>query len=345
VDDPSPRRELEPKLFWKWSALAWAGLAVFGFTIRWILHGRPGPALGLTLVQESLAFFLSGILWMVYRRPGISDPFRISTAAWIVGLSLLAVLVQSVVAWWVSGPAEWRYPGWTPREEWFFRVTFAWLLYIVWSLTIFTLRSRHLAEDATNTARRMELRLLRAQLDPHFLFNALNGIAAQIPANPSAAVEMVHQLCDYFRYSLGHRNTLLAPLSAELDAVGAYLKIEQARFGDRLAASVESDPAAEACAVPSFLLQPLVENAVKHGLGADRCEIKITAKKDADTLRIGVSNPGRLPPGLEVSEGVGLETVRRRLEIHYPGRFTFELGRMNGIVTAEVVVKGDPCSG
>jgi LytS/YehU family sensor histidine kinase len=191
----------------------------------------------------------------------------------------------------------------------------------------------------------MELRLLRAQLDPHFLFNALNSVAAEIPVHPDAALETVHELSEYFRYSLGHRNLVLAPLSAELDAVAAYLRVEQVRFGERLVATVEAEVEARQRDVPSFLLQPLVENAVKHGLESDRCEIRVTARCEGEALLIDVSNPGRLPDDLHVIEGVGLETLRRRLELHYPGRADFELSQMNGMVTAGLILRGMPCFG
>jgi LytS/YehU family sensor histidine kinase len=109
-------------------------------------------------------------------------------------------------------------------------------------------------------------------------------------------------------------------------------------------ASVEAEVDARRRLVPSFLLQPLVENAVKHGLQAEHCALRIYAGCERDLLTISVSNPGRLPESLEVTEGVGLETMRRRLAFHYPGRWDFELSQMSGLVTAELKLKGEPCS-
>jgi len=337
--------------FWRFNLAVWGVFAVFEFTIRLATFQDPLRALGLTLLQEPLGFLISGLLYLVYRKPSLIDPFRLTTAAWMVGLSLAAGFAQSAICRWFVALTGWRSPGWTEREEWLFRIIFISLVYLTWSLLFFALKTRvkarseaERAHRATEASQRMELQLLRAQLDPHFLFNSLNGIASEIQSHPDAALEMVHELSDYLRYSLDHRHSMLAPLSSELDAVAAYLRIEQARFGDRMEASVEAEVDARRRLVPSFLLQPLVENAVKHGLQAERCQLRIYAGCEGDVLTISVSNPGRLPPSLEVVEGVGLETLRRRLAFHFPGRSEFELSQMDGIVTAELRLEGEPCS-
>ena len=337
--------------FWKFNLAIWAIFGTFEFTVRLVMLQDAWRALWLTTLQEPLAFGISGILYFVYRRPKLSDPFRFKTAAWMVALSLCAGLVQSAISRGFVAITGWYTPTWTAREEWLFRIIFISLIYLTWSLVFFGLKTRAKARTdaaraqlATEEAQRMELQLLRAQLDPHFLFNSLNGIASEIPSHPDAALEMVHELSDYLRYSLDHRHSALAPLASELDAVAAYLRIEQARFGERMTANVEAEVDARRRLVPSFLLQPLVENAVKHGLQAEQCELRIYAGCEGDTLTISVSNPGRLPRSLEVVEGVGLETLRRRLAFHYPERSEFELSQMDGVVTAELKLRGDPCS-
>jgi hypothetical protein len=337
--------------FWRFNLAIWAIFGVFEFIIRYATFQDVGRALVLTLLQEPMAFLISGLLYFVYRLPKLSDPFRFETAAWMIALSLAAGLVQAILSRAFVDMTGWRSPGWTQREEWLFRIIFISLVYLTWSLVFFGLKTRAKSRSdaararlATEEAQRMELQLLRAQLDPHFLFNSLNGIASEIQDHPDAALEMVHELSDYLRYSLDHRHSVLAPLASELDAVAAYLRIEQARFGERMEANVEAEVDARRRLVPSFLLQPLVENAVKHGLQAERCELRIYAGCEGDLLTISVSNPGGLPENLEVVEGVGLETLRRRLAFHYPGRSEFELSQINGMVTAELKLKGEPCS-
>jgi two-component system LytT family sensor kinase len=337
--------------FWRFNLAIWAIFGAFEFVVRYVTLLDAQRALVLTLLQEPMAFGLSALLYLVYRRPKLSDPFRFKTAVWMVALSITAGIVQTAISRSFVELTGWHTPTWTEREEWLFRIIFISLVYLTWSLVFFGLKTRagarteaERAQIAREEAQRMELQLLRAQLDPHFLFNSLNGIASEIPNRPDAALEMVHELSDYLRYSLDHRHRILAPLSSELDAVAAYLRIEQARFGERMEANVEAEVDARRRQVPSFLLQPLIENAVKHGLQAEHCKLNIYAGCQGETLTISVSNPGRLPEKLEVNEGVGLETLRRRLAFHYPGRWDFELSQMDGVVTAELKLKGEPCS-
>ncbi len=331
--------------FWRWNALAWGGFAVVAFTIRWGLFGNAGQALAFTALVEPMAFLLSGALVWLYRRPKLRLPFGVGLAALMVGVSLVAAVFVALAALGWSEVTGWSPPGWSPREEWLLRLVFSWFAFLAWSLAFYALRSKRMADGALEQAERAELDLLRAQLDPHFLFNSLNNVAAEISVHPVVAESMVHELADYLRYSLEQRHAVVVPLASELDAVAAYLRIEQVRFGDRMEARVRADALARRCLVPTFLLQPLVENAMKHGLEADRCVVVIEAGLVGKTLEITISNPGRLPESLEVREGVGLETLRRRLALHYPGRSEFVLGQMEGVVSAELKLRGEPCFG
>jgi LytS/YehU family sensor histidine kinase len=191
----------------------------------------------------------------------------------------------------------------------------------------------------------MELQLLRAQLDPHFLFNSLNGIAAEIPPHPDAALQMVRELSDYLRYSLDHRHRASAPLSTELDAMSAYLRIEQARYGDRLKTTLDADAESRSRPVPSFLLQPMVENAVKHGMNEalPSWELNVSARMEKGKLVIEVKHSGRMDESKGKAKGIGLETLHRRLELHYPSRHRFVLEENNGQICARLELEGDPC--
>ncbi|MGC1482014.1 MAG: histidine kinase [Chthoniobacterales bacterium] len=329
--------------FWRWNFLAWSAFAVVAFGIRCLLFQSVGSALLFTVVLEPIAFLISGILFWAYQRTQPEDNFGVVTAAMLVGVSFLAAIVTAAIARGWSDVLDSTPPGWSSREEWLLRLVFSWFAFLSWSLAFYALRSRRLAVGALQQAERVELDLLRAQLDPHFLFNSLNSVAAEIPERPEAAEEMIHELADYLRFSLDQRHHLVSPLATEIDAMVAYLRIEQVRYGERMEATVEAETLARRRLVPSFLLQPLVENAVKHGLKAERCVIGVVATSEGATLRILVTNPGRIPESLEVVEGVGLETLRRRLALHYPGRSTFELSHCNGVVGAELALEGEPC--
>src|SRR5215831_1631479 len=167
-----------------------------------------------------------------------------------------------------------------------------------------------------------ELRALRAQIHPHFLFNALNSIAALIAVNPRAAEETTTQLADVFRYTLRASGKEVVPLGEELEFLRTMLAIEHTRFGDRLHVVEDLEPGVESVPVPSLLLQPLVENAVRHGL-APRSEggtVRIAARRDGDLLRVTVEDDG-VGMSSEASprgNGFGLHAVRERLRVAGP---------------------------
>jgi len=168
------------------------------------------------------------------------------------------------------------------------------------------------------SAREAELRALRAQLNPHFLFNSLNSISALVGTDPEGARRMCERLGDFLRRTLALGARDAVTLGEELELVDRYLAIEQVRFGARLAFDRRIGPGAEHCVVPPLLLQPLVENAVKHGV-ADRVDggtIVVDAKRDGGLLRIVVENPLDEEAPSRRGSGLGLENVRRRLDAY-----------------------------
>lgn len=174
------------------------------------------------------------------------------------------------------------------------------------------------ALEAQVGAREAELRALRAQLHPHFLFNSLNSISALVVADPEAARGMCEGLGDFYRRTLALGARARVPLADELALTERYLAIERVRFGERLATERDVTPEAARCTVPPLLLQPLVENAVKHGV-SERLEggtVRIEARVAEGYLIVAVENPvdDDAPDGGRKGEGMGLENVKRRLE-------------------------------
>jgi LytS/YehU family sensor histidine kinase len=149
------------------------------------------------------------------------------------------------------------------------------------------------ALEAEIAAREAELRTLRAQVDPHFLFNCLHSISALITSDPAGAQAMCVELADFFRESLRVGGKPRIPLAAEAALVRRYLDIEQLRFGDRLKATVEVAPDAERGLVPPLLLQPLAENAVRHGIATlvDGGDITIAVTRRGERIEVHVENP------------------------------------------------------
>jgi two-component system, LytTR family, sensor kinase len=190
------------------------------------------------------------------------------------------------------------------------------------------------------------LQLLSMQLQPHFLFNTLNTIAEMVHEDPDKADTMIAGLSDLLRRTLELGSLQEIPLSRELDLVSRYLEIQKARFGDRLRVNMAIAAGAENAVVPALLLQPLVENAIRHGLAArlDAGRIDIEARVDAGTLIMVVTDDGSGESEETIAgpERVGLGNTRARLETLYGDRATLELTRVEGRgarVTIEIPVR------
>jgi signal transduction histidine kinase len=182
-------------------------------------------------------------------------------------------------------------------------------------------------------AQESELKALRAQLNPHFLFNSLNSISALTAVDPSRAREMCVLLSDFLRRSLGLGERRLVALREELDLARTYLAIEQIRFGARLKLAWTLDPAAESALLPTLLLQPLVENAIKHGIAAlpEGGVLAVSVEVVEGHVIVKVDNPvdqdAPSPQGL----GIGLRQVRQRLLGRFGSRARFEAGVQESI--------------
>ena len=178
------------------------------------------------------------------------------------------------------------------------------------------------------------LAALRMQLQPHFLFNSLNAIAALVHLDPDAADDMLVALSSLLRLSLETSGEQLLPLGRELEFVRRYLSIEHIRFGDRLCFAFEVAPDTRAALVPAFLLQPLVENSVRHGLEPSGMPgvVKVAAYRNGANLCLSVSDNGiGLPQGRPLREGIGLSNTRTRLSVLFDGAASLELCSGEGL--------------
>jgi signal transduction histidine kinase len=193
-------------------------------------------------------------------------------------------------------------------------------------------RALHLREERLRRLlTEAELKALRTQVDPHFLFNTLNTIADLINHNPQQAERMTERLAECFRYALAKHSRNLSTLDEELDFARHYLEIEQVRFGDRLRVQLSRGDAIGSEAVPSLLLQPLLENAIRHGLAPVReggC-VSVRAQREGERLRLSIEDDGI---GLRAGSraGVGLENVQQRLRTLYAQAAEFLIGERAG---------------
>jgi sensor histidine kinase YesM len=254
-----------------------------------------------------------------------------------LGLALAHVVVHLALFWMVCGPG--RAPvttfGGFLRMQFAFNYHFALLLYGVILVVLRgldsqrrlrdeQLRNAHLASQLAQS----QLRTLRVQLQPHFLFNTLNAISALALADPMQARQMIARLSDLLRLTLEERHALEVPLSRELELLGCYLDIQQVRFQDRLRTHMDVAVDTMHAAVPSMILQPLVENALRHGL-LDKPEpgqLQVMSRREGRELYLRVDDDGLgLPEG--VSEGLGLGNTRARLQVLFGDAASVVLAR------------------
>lgn len=177
--------------------------------------------------------------------------------------------------------------------------------------------------------RQAQINLLRSQSNPHFLFNTLNLLGSEIKEHPDSAVDLVYDLADLLRESLLISEHPLTSVEQEFRLVRLYLQLQEKRFPGRLSFSIDVDDALLSEAIPSLLLQPAVENAIKHGVAktTDPTCITLHASQSGNRLLISVENPVTEEPEYQMREGAGLRILRDTLELHYGGEhsMSFEI--------------------
>ncbi len=204
-------------------------------------------------------------------------------------------------------------------------------------------------QELAALASKAELRALRAQINPHFLFNALNAIAGWIRTEPEFADDTLAQLAEVFRYTLQRSQTEWVEVRDEVDFIRSYLSVERARFRDRLEIEIEVDPAANSLHIPAMLIQPIVENAIKHGASqaSPKGRVALVIHRHAHLLSIKVTDNGPgFPPAFTLNKfgpGHGLWNVSERLNGYYStqGSLRWDNESTYTCVTLELGLKGE----
>lgn len=320
----SPRRAS------RWpQVLIWTG-AVILYSI--VLSQQIGLPWWISLQSSAVYIYSLALLTIPVRRWSWRDlaarrptPVRLAMHV-VIGLLTIAAwfAVNMLYARLSVGPFFWQV---VYQESWLFQLLFAVTVYgMVLGVTLTAQSWRREQERERQAAslallaRDAELGAIRAQFQPHFVLNALNSLLALIDQDPALARTMVVRLADVMKAVFDRIDLPEVPLSRELDLVQAYLDVERIRFGARLAVTVDADAAARQVMVPPFLLQPIVENAVKHGVApfAHAGRVTITARLHGGRLRVDVSDTGRGNGSpVELGTGRGLSMTRRRLETIY----------------------------
>ena len=342
-------------VFWRAQIVGWGLFFLVDLVNRLLTYRDVEVAFGITLLVTPCLVVLSAGMRAVYTSYAFNNRLTPHSIALIGALSVGAAAIAVAIVFAFRRAFGWEIPFWGPVEE----VVVPWIHYSLvlagWSLCYFWIHAE-MAEQAEHRhavraeaeALRLELEELRLQLDPHFLFNALNGVAEEIPEHPAAALDMLRNLTAYLRNSLDGISQTIVTVDTEVEGLSAYLGVQKARFGDRLRTHIHVEHAAGGRRIASFLLQPLVENAVKYGRREEGLDVHIDIRAEGDALHIQIENTGTLEEGTgsrRRRSGIGLENVRRRLDLHYPGRHQFTLGDSGNKVMAKLMLEGEPCSG
>lgn len=337
-------------LFWKLQIGGWMFIAVYGFFAREVTFSDSKLAITLTLSMDTVGFLLTSAAHLYFLRkvPRLTT-FPVVMAA--VGISIAGGTLQMGLAWLLR---DQMFPDALPFNTSITPVVYYTSVLLGWMLAYFCLRSDYEARiarlrrsEALAEASRSELEQLRLQLAPHFLFNALNSVASEIHERPDTALEMVREIAGYLRYCLNQNRRDLCPLSEEIEAMNAYLRIQEIRFEDKLTCTVSVEDTVKDTIVPHMILQGLVENAVKHSLkhSSDTIAIHVSVRRNRDDhVEVAVINSGYIAPPDPTRKSIGHSNLRQRLQLHYPDMHEFSLHEHDGMVVARIVLKGPACS-
>ncbi len=303
----------------------------------------------IKLQRTLLGFTLTCILWQVYERiidlqsPGkniavifiSSVPFGIVWTAFEVSFFALTSPTYDLSR---ALPRQ-------PRTALVYTVTIlAWsAIYLGFKYWKQLQKERENALDAKILAEKAQIEMLRYQVNPHFLFNAMNSIRALIREDNQPAKNMITQLSEFLRHSLLSGEKKEIPLREELEAVENYLAIEKIRFEETLEVEFDIDEKAAEFKVPCFLLNPLVENAIKHGFPAspELLKIRVSANLKDERLILEVANSGKIAKNSNSNSNrtqIGLNNVSERLEKLFADKSSFELFEKNGFVIARIEI-------
>lgn len=318
--------------------------------VEWASNPTTSPGLLIPAVvraTEALSVFLvSGIfMWILENiSNGINRPVvRLATLVLLypgaMAANLISIGIRSLIGY--AAP---------PQDSFFFVHSLHYYIPLFLVLAAYAivksqmeiLQEKERAHRAETLAQQARWTMLRYQVNPHFLFNALNTIRALIGSDDGNARKVVTELSEYFRYSLTRDKATLVSLEEEMGAARSYLEIQQIRFGDRLTSRFRICPEAGRCMVPVFSVQTLVENAVKYGMksGLPGVEVEVIAELADRTLRVSVINSGRLfSDGAQTvnneGSGTGMENLRERLS-HLDPDYSLTLEESGGKVVAKL---------
>lgn len=313
--------------FWPVQLASWTLVALCNFLVQY-RAGLPAPILYMNVVGMAGGGMLITTVYRYYLKKR-AYKFNLKAGKFI-GFLLLCAFLQSV-CWLIfvmliSIPFQKKYAidliGLSPNIAPFFLLALIWnTIYLGYHL----LKQFHQTEverwKLESAIQKAQLGALKAQINPHFMFNTLNNIRALILENPNQARDMITRFSELFRYALQHSEDKEATAAAELNILKQYLELLKIQYEDKLRYVIDADENLLNELIPPMVFQLLVENAVKHGIGLSSTggEIWISLKKSGAELLLSVKNTGNLQQNnkLEESLGIGLNNIRERLKLLY----------------------------
>lgn len=345
--------------FWLWQTSYWLFVSFIGFFTLTLWYGElRWPFIFHTLAQAALGLLSSLFLYDVFMRiwfKPISTRFSIGIVT-VLTIALLWTLARlALFVYIIDEPELWQDFG-----GWYYASIF---IFLCWTGMFHGLRYYQLLQSeheimlqaeadarkeqiqrvqAQSVARDAQIKMLRYQLTPHFLCNTLNAISSLVEIEESKkAQEMTVQLSRFLRHSLDNNPDTKISLDAELNALNLYLSIEKSRFDDRLEVTFDIADEAQQAAIPSLLLQPIIENSMKHAISQneDGGVIVIKARVIDQRLELELSDTGPGPETSSISHdsaGIGLRNTNERLSVLYNEQYTYNTERLTtgGLKTA-----------
>lgn len=338
-------------IFWMLNALFW-----FTHWFAWILietrYITDYPANFIHLLQYTAPFLLTFGLRLLYKKYNLIQLkltkliLKVIIHSLILGIMWVLFLFLLVFIFYGNITVV-NISHEIANQLWLKSYTFAaWsTIYLGFKFYEALLLQKQNTEKAELLAESAQLEMLRYQLNPHFLFNTLNSARTLVQIDPPLAQEMLTQISEFLRYSLTDSKKNSIPLIKELEAINNYLDIEKVRFKEKLKIEYQIDPETHSSEIPVFLILPLIENAIKHGIKTSKLPLEILLKTsiiDGD-MQINVINTGRWIERTESenngSTGIGLKNVRRRLENMYGDNFLFEIFKDDNSTHVSIKIK------
>lgn len=259
----------------------------------------------------------------------------ISVIIWyVISYSALSYIFRSHKDYiiFLNGSAPWRF---AVGLFYYIITIFIYYLYIS-----FRNMEEKIAQEAElkGLIRETELNLLKSQINPHFLFNSLNSISSLTITNPEKAQEMIIKLSDFLRYSIGQKEKQLVSLQDELHNINLYLDIEKTRFGEKLNFDIDVPEGCRTKLLPNMILQPLIENAIKHGVyeSTEPINIRVSCEDEGDSMKVTIRNNFDPEFRRKKGTGMGLKNIQNRLKIIYQADYLMKIFRDDSIFNVSI---------